>query len=336
LASQIDIQSFPENFTFYVLENRPAVNPFSFIKGMLWYNRLEKKVRPDCVIATGGHGYWRPQAPLVTGFNIPHYLYPESPYFQQISFKKRWYWKIRKIVDWFFFKRVDSYLVQTDDVNKRVRKLMNTDEVYTVSNTVNSVYYNYDKYPDKLPEKETNEVRLLTLSSYYPHKNLEVINDVVPELLVKGVKNVKFVLTLPDEIFRNRFDSDTRKYIYNIGPVPVSECPSLYNEIDFMFLPTLLECFSASYAEAMVMKKPILTSDLGFAHTVCEDSAIYFNPKDAGDIATKIIELMSNNETQEKLITNEQVLLKSFNTASERAYKFLSICEETIDRKAKE
>ena len=55
--------------------------------------------------------------------------------------------------------------------------------------------------------------------------------------------------------------------IINVGPIKSAECPSLYSECDIMFFSTLLECFSASYAEAMIMKKPIITTDMGFAHT---------------------------------------------------------------------
>ena len=55
-----------------------------------------------------------------------------------------------------------------------------------------------------------------------------------------------------------------------------------------MFLPTFLECFSASYAEAMLMKKPIITSNLGFAQNVCKDAAVYFDPCNPEDIIDKI------------------------------------------------
>ena len=48
-------------------------------------------------------------------------------------------------------------------------------------------------------------------------------------------------------------------WLLAVGGVDIRECPSLYEQCDFMFLPTLLECFSASYAEAMKMRRPILT-----------------------------------------------------------------------------
>jgi len=330
LAKQINRTSFPENFSFYVLKKRPASNIYTFLKTMLWFRKLEQQINPDCVIATGGHGYWRPKAPLVTGFNIPHYLYPESPYFKQISLSKRTYWVIRKMIDLYFFRRVDAFFVQTDDINMRVRNLMGRNNVYTVSNTINSLFYKSLNDSCKLPERKDGEIRLLTLSSYYPHKNLEVINDVALKLLNSNITDFRFVLTIPHQIFESKFNDIAKSYIYNIGPVAIEECPSLYNEIDFMFLPTLLECFSASYAEAMVMEKPILTSDLGFAHTVCGNAAVYFDPLNPEDIAQKIISLSLSKNKQSKLIEEGKKRAKELMTPEKRAEKYLSICKQII------
>lgn len=327
LAERLNQGTFPNNFSFYILKNRPASGVVTFIKSMLWFKELEGRVKPDCVIATGGHGYWRPRAPLVTGFNIPHYLYPESPYFSRISFKRRIYWKLKKIIDLYYFSRVDAFLTQTEDINKRVRLLMKKNNVYTVSNTVNGHFYEPREYPNKLPEKEKGEIRLLTLSSYYPHKNLEIINDVILELLERGIRNIKFVLTIPESIYQSKFNEVARDYIFNVGPIPINECPSLYNEIDFMFLPTLLECFSASYAEAMMMKKPILTSDMGFAHTVCKDAAVYFDPLNPGDIAEKINNLSLDEDYQKKLIEKGSCIVQKLHTPASRAERYLSICK---------
>lgn len=98
-----------------------------------------------------------------------------------------------------------------------------------------------------------------------------------------------------------------------------------------MFLPTLLECFSASYAEAMVMKKPILTSDLGFAHTVCKNAALYFDPDDADDVADKIITLIHSPQLQAELIEKGTSQLGQFGSAEQRAVKILELCKTLVD-----
>ncbi|MDZ7634139.1 MAG: glycosyltransferase [Bacteroidales bacterium] len=170
----------------------------------------------------------------------------------------------------------------------------------------------------------------MTLSSYYPHKNLEVINRVTQIFKERGEARFKFIVTLPDEQYHNTFGTNDTGLIFNTGPVSIKECPSLYDECDIMFLPTLLECFSASYAEAMVMKKPILTSDMSFARTVCLNAAVYFNPLDPYEIAGKISMLAGDPELQIRLINEGEFIARNFNNPYERADKFLRICQDTV------
>lgn len=328
ISSQLELDEFPQNFSFYHLEKRPGSGILNLLNAIKWCKKIEEEVNPDCVISTGGHGYWRPKAPLLAGFNIPHYIYPESPYFDKMSFSRRLVWKLKKRAHFYFYRKADAFIVQTDDVNRRLQKELPGKSIYTVSNTVNSYFNEPEYFEDKLPKKEIGEVRFLTLSSYYPHKNIEIIRDVIDSFEDGDPIKYKFVLTLPDNIFNSIFDERHRKYIYNVGFIPIRECPSLYKECDFMFLPTLLECFSASYAEAMAMEKPVLTSDLGFAHTVCGDAAVYFDPMDGEDIAKKIDELAGDQKKQTELIRAGKKKLKEFNTPESRAEKFLEICKE--------
>ena len=95
-----------------------------------------------------------------------------------------------------------------------------------------------------------------------------------------------------------------------------------------MFLPTLLECFSASYPEAMYMKCPILTSNLSFAHSLCGDSAIYFDPLNPKDIAEKILYLAREKEVQNSLIAKGTAQLSFFDSFDTRADKYLQIIEQ--------
>ena len=96
---------------------------------------------------------------------------------------------------------------------------------------------------------------------------------------------------------------------------------------DALFLPTLLECFSASYPEAMLLKKPIVTSDLPFATTVCDNAALYFDPLDAEDIAKTLIKLVESSKIYNQLVERGKEQLRTFLTPQERAKKYLKICE---------
>ena len=141
-------------------------------------------------------------------------------------------------------------------------------------------------------------------------------------------KRIEFHVTFPQNRYDEMFSEKVKPYIINHGLLKVAECPAFVSQFDAMFLPTLLECFSASYPEAMLMGKPILTSDLGFATSVCEDAALYFNPVDAKDIAKKMVELICNPDLYVDLQNKGFVRLGAFNKPEIRAKKYLEILQE--------
>ena len=332
ISKLIHKDSFPENFTFYEAPFRPATKVFSWSSHNFFLKIIEKEWKPDVVFTTTGPSYWRPKVKHVIGYNLPHYIYSDSPYFQIIPFKRKMWWKAMKIYAKYILKRdADALVVQTDDVKERVKKLLSKKSVFTVSNTISEYYLSPKKAPKKLPVKTKNQFRLLTLSAWYPHKNLGIIPKVLDVLIKKGYTNIVFVVTLPkiDEAKLQLVDKYEEQLI-NIGQVKVVEGASLYEECDAMFLPTLLECFSASYAEAMKLNKPIITADMGFAHTVCKDAALYVNPMDENDIASKIIELSTSYELQEGLVKKGVERLQMFGSSKDRARRYIQICQSLV------
>jgi len=116
--------------------------------------------------------------------------------------------------------------------------------------------------------------------------------------------------------------------VMNLGPVAHESCPSIYNQCDFLFAPTLLETFSASYPEAMKMNLPILTSKYSFAKDVCHNAALYFDPMNPKDIVEKINTLIYNFELQELMVRNGKAILSQMESGKTRAEKYLKICKE--------
>lgn len=319
-------KDFPHNFKFY---------DFDFGVINLATTRLiqktlapfEAKIKPDVIIATSGPSYFKSDTPQIIGFNLPLYIYPESPFVKSLSIKQKAKLLLRKRLHYYFFKReASAYVTQTDDVARRVRKSLNTDKVFTVTNTYSNFYKLDSSYPNRLPPRNTDEVRLLTISSFYPHKNLDIIPKIVANLRKLGLKNIRFVVTLKEEDFISQMGGVPE--ILNVGPINPEECPSLYKECDFMFLPTLAECFSASYPEAMIMEKPIITTNLGFATSICGDAALYYKAKDAQDAANVIVRLINDKQLQDSLVQRGLTRLKQFDSARTRAEKYLKICKD--------
>ena len=325
IRKSLNEDEFPANFHFEHFDS----GVLSFKKSFE-INRtmqaVEQRIKPDVIIATSGPSYFHSKAPQIIGYNLPLYIYPESPFIKTLSPYRKFRRFLKKQLHFHYFKRdADYYVVQTDDVNKRLREALNVDKVLTVTNTASSYYSNWQNYPAKLPRKEQGTYRMLTISSYYGHKNLEIIPQVLRELKQRGINHVEFVVTLKPEDFDTHIGA--QKGIHNVGPIKPAECPSLYQECDGMFLPTLAECFSASYPEAMIMEKPIITTDLGFARSICGEAGLFYEAKNAAAAADQIEKLINDKELQEHLVATGKDQLKTFDSPQERARKYIELCE---------
>ena len=333
VGKSIEKSSFPENFHFYDFDfGILGLKSARTIQKTL--EPLEREIQPDIFISTSGPTYYHSKAPQIIGFNLPLYIYPESPFVQEMSMKQKIKFWFRKKAHYHYFKRdAIAYVVQTDDVRERVKRALGTKNVYTVTNNHSSFYLDENlSFTPKLPERVPSEFRFLTLTSYYGHKNLELIPAILKVLKNRGITHVKFVLTLKDEDQQRH--GLVHENIINIGPIKPIECPSLYRECDAMFLPTLAECFSASYPEAMVSKRPIVTTDLGFAKSICGGAALYYEPKNAASAALQIEQLITSHKLQTELVNVGLEELKKFDSPQERARKYLDLCKKYTSNKS--
>lgn len=325
---------FPSNFYFYNFCAHPLYG-FKGFQIRTKLRQLEKKINPDCVFSVFGPSWWTPLKPHLAGYAYPHYVYEDSPFFENISFIENIKIHFFKSIHLFFLKRNAQFFVcETEDVSKRLVKLFNckNDQVLTVSNTYNE-FFNRDENIDLklLPRKSDGEFRLLSLCSFASHKNLVILNKVIPllNITIPGNK-IRFILTVDNDLFEKFIDIKVRGSIINVGRINVEKCPQMYMECDALFLPTTLECFSANYPEAMKMAKPIITSNLSFATSVCGNAALYFDPYNENEIVEVIEDLVNNTELRERLVINGIKQLNLFLTPKQRAEKYLSICESII------
>ncbi|MCF0058316.1 glycosyltransferase [Dyadobacter sp. CY356] len=331
IKSQLDLKLFPENFKFYSFSNHPLYG-LSGLQTRAKLRRLEKEIKPDKVFSIFGPSWWTPGVPHLQGYAYPHYVYPDSPLFNILSTSQKIKISVLKIIHLFFLERNGkNYVSETSDVSDRFEQLISNkrSHFFTVNNTCNNYFlqFQFNKEKRILPEKLKNEFRFLSLCTYSVHKNLDILNKIIP-ILDKNypAHELKFVLTIDPLILEKNFTPEAKSRIINLGRIDVRDCPQLYSECDAVFLPTLLECFSANYPEAMIMEKPILTSNLSFATTICKDAAVYFDPLNAVEIAQTLVEIQQNEGLRNQLIDNGKRVLNKLPTPTERARQYLDIC----------
>jgi glycosyltransferase involved in cell wall biosynthesis len=324
---QVHIDEFPTNFVFYQI---PHVKIWQLYK---YLRSLEKSVNPDCVFTVFGPSYWKPNAPHVMGYAIPHFIYKDYKYIKCLSIFSKIRLCFRETIQMNCFKRqADHLIVQTKDAQLRLMKKINSKEISIVPNIYSSHYLKLKRFSNKLPYRKNDEVRLITISAYYPHKNIGSIPKVLAELEKNGIVTVKFILTLKNDDYIKIIPERWRDRVYNTGPVAGIECPSLYQECDMLYLPTLLEVFSASYPEAMIMGKPILTSDLSFARDICGDAALYFDPFNTSSIAETIEKIAFNKNIYQEYVNKGNERVKIFPTAAQRAEMSLEIFRKVVNK----
>lgn len=329
ISKEIEVDKFPKNFVFYTFDN-----PSRFIlfdKTIALLNKTESKIQPDCVFSVFGPTYWKPKLKHVMGFANGLYLYGDLPYMKNMSFFEKLKFNMKKIYHQKLLKiNADLYVVQTEDMKSRFSKFIDKpkEKIKVVSGKYHSIFEKKVEDLKLLPKKNKNEFWFVSISAYYPHKKLDIINDLIKMIKDKKL-NIKFVLTISNDIFETKF-KESKNYIINLGPVKLVECPYIYSRCDVLFLPTLIESFSASYPEAMKMGKPILTSNYSFATSVCKEAALYFDPYNIESVKEQVIKIYTNKELYESMVKKGFEIVEELPSARQRAEKYIKLCEEII------
>jgi len=315
------------NTNFFIYDVKPSV--FLSLTGKeRKLDNILKNVNPDAVFSVFGPTYWKPSCLHVCGFAKPSYIYSDSPFFKKLPFFPKIKLQLLRKLHLNDFKRFNDALVtETNDATDRLKSILPSKEIFTVSNTYNQVYDKPERWDDSISLPAFDGVTLLSITANYQHKNLSIIPAVISYLINKyPTFRFRFVLTLNRNEFKNVSDSHC-EYLLFLGRVSIYQCPNLYLQSDIMFMPTLLECFTATYPEAMKMEVPVLTSDLPFARDICADAAEYFDPMSPESIGEAIYSLAGNSLLKKKIIEKGKERLKTFSNSETRANKYIKILE---------
>ena len=294
----------------------------------VFLDRLIITEKIDSVLTIFGPSRWIPKCSHVSGFARAQLVLNDSPYWRKLSLFKKVKTYIKRVVMTDLFQKSASvFYTENSFISMKLKELFPLSKVYTVTNNYNQVFDKPELWDRSIKLPKFDGVTLLTISANYPHKNLSIIIPTIHYLKrCYPVFNFRFVLTILPQQFIPITEEESR-YIVFLGSVHINQCPYLYSQCDIMFLPTLMECFSASYAEAMKMNVPIITTDLPFARSLCGNAALYYNAISSEELAKSIILLGDDQELQRELVDNGRKQLLEFDTYTQRTEKLISIVE---------
>jgi glycosyltransferase involved in cell wall biosynthesis len=257
----------------------------------------------------------------VVGFAQPWIIYPDNEVYQKQSFFRKIMTRIKFGIHTFFFlKNSDLIFVEANHVKARLTEItrLKSDRISVVSNCAHGIFR--ESMPDtySVPDTNARPLKLGFVGRDYPHKNLQVLPEVKRILQDEHQTDVDFYVTLNENEWAARSDF-FRSNVKNAGTLTLDQCPGFYKEMDAIIFPSLLECFSVTPLEAMIMQKPLLASDRAFVRDFCDGFPYYFDPMSPQDIAARIMEfskaLPSDISTR---VTNAQLHALALPSSKER------------------
>lgn len=309
---------------FFVFEKSPARNKLSREKLI----SLEKKIQPNLVFTMAGPAYVKFSSLHVLGLSSAYITHPDLSIFK---FKRNFRDKVKLVIHIAFqiyhSTKADFFIFQTDEARNNFSKNVRIDinRTTVINNAFDSRLQDVLLKLRERNREEHDPIIIFCPGAAYDHKGFQFIPRIVGELLKLTGLPFQFIITLPESTLLNEINHQINQlkvnpFIRNVGPFKYSNVASLYSAADIVFVPSLLETFSATYLEAMSARKILVVADKGFARDACEDAAIYVNPGNALETAKTFAEILRDPTVfTYKIQLGEQILTRYGN--QEQRYK---------------
>lgn len=265
----------------------------------------------------------------ICGFAQPWIVYPDNPVYARLDYKQYFANKIRFFAQAFYYRRNDCLVVELDHVkNALIRQGMCKGEaIAVVENSFSSVFLDPPRWQAidfDYSSLRPGAIILGFVGRGYVHKNLVVLGEVSKILKNQYGLNCDFIFTLNQQEMREHGFAE-RDGFHTVGKITAAQCPEFYTHVDGLIFPSLLECFSATPLEAMIMRKPVLASDREFVRDVCKEHAFYFDPLNAKDIASVIAKTFTNRDRIGQVVSTAYAHVLNLPTAKNRAKRYLDL-----------
>jgi len=109
-----------------------------------------------------------------------------------------------------------------------------------------------------------------------------------------------------------RSEWENKDRVILTGFVSDEELISLMSGASVYVFPSLYEGFGLPPLEAMQLRVPVTCSNTSSLPEVCDDAALYFDPKNPQEMAEMILKILKNPELRQELIENGEKNLQRF------------------------
>ena len=316
----------------FVLCDLSPFNLYSVFNARKILNKSTEIFEPDLVFSFFGPVFWKPKnVKHLIGFANAWLVSPKSKAYSIYPLAFSLMQRIKNyLLGKFVFDKNSYYVTEVEWIKTKFCEYFNAkqNKIFIVGNTVSHYFYLKDEINTKYEYiNDYPGFKFLTVSHNYPHKNLKTIEVVGQKLLEQG-KEFKFFVTLSEDEY-DKTSELFKSFTFNLGVVDIEDCPSVYKYCDALYLPTLIECFTVSYLEAMHTNKPIFTSDMDFAKNICGEDAFYFDPYDEENIFKILNDYLDARSLQKGLPeVNYTNTLKKYGDITQKVDSYIKIINE--------
>lgn len=173
----------------------------------------------------------------------------------------------------------------------------------------------------------TNKPFFLAVSSMNPNKNFSTIIRAIDYI---GTNDVNFVIAggANPAVFKKRKDT-LPACVKHVGYISDEELKVLYEHAVCFIYPSFYEGFGLPPLEAMACGCPVIVSRAASLPEVCGDAALYCDPHNFKDIASKMGLILFDINLRKELIIKGLERAKLF-TWGQCARKTLTVVEEVL------
>lgn len=286
-------------------------------------SKLANKLNVDTIFTMAGPAYTIFRQTHVVGISNPYITHADLEGFSiGKTFTEMIKTFLLTVYQAYYARKADFWIFQTNESRQGFigRYFINKSKTAVIPNAIGNEFLKH--YQEKKIHycDIAKTVQIFCPAAGYYHKALQLIPKIAKELLEisNNSYQFEFVLTLqPDSDIWKEILVDSRglfveKNIKNIGSYNYTEVLDLFDQADIVFVPSILETFSASYLEAFASKRALVVADKGFAKDICGDAALYVDPFESKKTAEKIHALINDKKSQKKLITNGLSVLERY------------------------
>ena len=279
----------------------------------------------------------------VVGCAYSNLFYPEIDFWRGLVRPRRFQRQLIDRVREARLRDADAVVFETQDLAERAVSVLALDaaRVHVVRPSISSLVSADAHHEETHARCQAMPAgfRVLLLSAYNPNKNIELLPDIARALRDNHARSeVVFVITLPfasraaRAVLAKAEALGVRAMVHNLGPIDPAGCAEVYRDCDAVILPSQLESFSNTIAEAWAMDRPLLISDMPWSRALCGEGAAYFAFGDAGSAAATLRDVETSAALRMELVRRGRAMLGSYPTAEQRFRAYVHIIERYAER----